>query len=122
MLRSVIAVVVAYLGFAVSALALFRLSGHDPHAPASLIFMGLSVLYGMFFAVVSGFIAAWLARRGELEHSLAVATLIAVVGAASILATPGQAIWTQVSALLIMAPMAMAGGYLRKRQKSSTKR
>jgi hypothetical protein len=83
--------------------------------------MGLSILYGMFFAAAGGFVAAWLARRWEFEHSLAVAAVIAAGGAASILATPGQALWTQLSALLIMAPMAMAGGYLRQRQVGSTK-
>jgi hypothetical protein len=118
----VIAVIAGYLVFVASTLALFKLSGHDPHAPASLTFMGLSVLYGMFFAAVGGFIAAWLARRWEFEHSLAVATLIAASGAASLLARPGPgALWTQLAAVLIMAPMAMVGGYLRQRQVGSTK-
>jgi hypothetical protein len=116
MLRSVIAVIVGYLVFAASAVVLFRISGRDPHAPASLTFMMLSVLYGMFFAAVGGFVAAWLARRWEFEHSLAVAGLIAAGGAASLLASPGRALWTELSAVLIMAPMAMVGGYLRRRQ------
>ncbi|MBZ5600243.1 MAG: hypothetical protein LAN83_18205 [Acidobacteriia bacterium] len=121
MLRSVIAVIAGYLVFAASAAALFKISGRDPHAPASLTFMGLSVLYGMFFAAVSGYIAARLAGRWEFEHSLAVAAVIAAGGAASLLASPGQALWTHLGALLIMAPMAMAGGYLRQRQAGSAK-
>lgn len=121
MLRSVIAVIAGYLVFTASAVALFKITGRDPHAPAGLVFMGLSVLYGMCFAAVGGFVSAWLARRWEFEHSLAVAGLIAASGAASLVARPGQgALWTQLAAVLIMAPMAMAGGYLRLRQVGST--
>lgn len=121
MLRSLIAVIAGYLVFAASAVALFKISGRDPHAPAGLVFMGLTVLYGMFFAAIGGYIAAWLAGRWEFEHSLAVAGLIAAGGAASLLARPGQgALWTQLAAVLVMAPMAMAGGYLRLRQVGST--
>jgi hypothetical protein len=122
MLRSVIAVVAGYLVFGASAAAWFKISGRGPHAPADMIFMAGSILYGMFFAAVSGFVAAWLAKRYEFEHSLAVATLIAAAGAASLLARPGQgAMWTQLGTLLIMAPMAMVGGYLRRRQVGPTK-
>lgn len=122
MLRSIIAVVVGYLLFAASAFALFRISGHDPHAPANASFMGLSILCGMLFAAVAGFVAAWLAGRLEFEHSLAVAALIAAGGAASLLASPGHALWTQISAVLVMAPMAMVGGYARHRQVSAAKK
>ena len=117
MVRSVIAVLAGYLVFGVSAVVLFKASGRDPHVPAGLGFMLLSSLYGIFFAAVGGFLAAWLARRYEFEHALAVAGLIAVAGAASLLTRPGQgAMWTELAALLIMAPAAMAGGWARQRQ------
>jgi len=117
LLRSVIAVVVGYLVFATSAVALFQFSGHDPHSSDNMGFMMFSIFYGFFFATLAGFLAALIGGRYEIEHSLAVASLIAAAGAASLLmrSTLGV-IWTQLAALLVMAPSAMAGGYLRMRQ------
>jgi hypothetical protein len=117
MVRSVIAVIAGYLVFAVSALLLFRLSGRDPHAPAEIGFVIVTVVYGMLFATLAGFLAALLGKRFEMEHALAVASLIAALGAASLLASvKSGAIWSQLAAILIIAPCAMLGGYLRQRQ------
>jgi hypothetical protein len=81
-----------------------------------------SILYGIFFAVLAGFLAAFLAKRWEFEHALAVSGLIAVAGAISLLAQAGQdAIWTQLAVLLLIAPSAMLGGYLRLRQLRASK-
>jgi len=123
MVRSVIAVAVGCVVFSASALALFRISGQDPHSPADVSFMAASVAYGIFFAALAGFLAAWLAKRWEFEHSLAVACLIAVGGAISLLTRPAQgAMWTQLAALLVMAPSAMLGGYMRLRQIRAVKK
>ncbi|HKS76933.1 MAG TPA: hypothetical protein VJQ82_27240 [Terriglobales bacterium] len=117
MLRSVLAVVIGYLLFGLSAFAFFRLSGHDPHAPASAAFMILSVVYGVVFAIGGGYLAAWIAGKFEIEHAFAVATLVAAIGAASYIAeAPGESKWTQLSGILIIAPAAILGGYLRRRQ------
>lgn len=115
--RSAIAVVAGYLIFAASAVALFKLSGHDPHAPAGIGFMVFSIIYGIIFAALGGFVTAWLARRYEFEHALGVASIIAAVGAASMLTqSGGDVVWTQLAALLVMAPSAIAGGWYRARQ------
>src|SRR5260221_9702024 len=119
MLRSVAAVLMGYLLFAFSAVALFVLTGHDPHAPAGTGFMAITILYGIFFSILGGFVAAAVAGAGkyEIEHAFAVATLIAAIGAASYIAeAPGESKWTQLSAVLIIAPAALIGGYLRRRQ------
>jgi len=116
-LRSVFAVVVGYLLFAASAVALYKISGHDPHSSGSTVFMMFSIVYGFFFATLAGFVAAVIGGRFEIEHSLAVASLIASVGAASLLMRSSLGpVWIQLAALLVMAPSAMAGGYLRMRQ------
>jgi hypothetical protein len=121
-LRSVVAVVIGYLVFAASAVVLFRLTGQDPHAPAQVGFMLLSILYGVLFAALSGYVAARVAGRYEFEHSLGVASVIAAVGATSLLTRPGgSVIWTELAALLCMAPSAMAGGWFRARQVGSSK-
>ncbi|HZQ67967.1 MAG TPA: hypothetical protein VFA68_05545 [Terriglobales bacterium] len=117
MVRSVVAVIAGYLIFAASAVVLFRWTGRDPHAPAEIWFVIVTIVYGLFFATLAGFVAALLGKRFEMEHALAVASLIAALGAASLLAeVKSDAIWTQLAAILIIAPSAMLGGYLRQRQ------
>jgi hypothetical protein len=117
LLRSVVAVVVGYVLFAAMAQALFVLSGHAPHAPASVPFMLLTVVAGVAFAAAGGYVAAWLAGRRPIAHALAMAVLLAVGAAVSLAATLGHgAIWTQVAALVFMAPSAVLGGWLHARR------
>ncbi len=115
-LRSILAVLAGYALFAASAVVLFRISGQDPHSSDSVGFMIVSFGYGFFFATLAGFVAALIAGRYEIEHSLAVAALIAAAGAASLLMRSSLGVvWIQLAALLVMAPASMAGGYLRMR-------
>lgn len=119
MLRSVAAVLMGYLLFALSAAAFFAFSGHDPQASASVAFMTAGILYGLFFSILGGYVAAAVAGAGkyEIEHAFAVATLIAAIGAAALIAeSPTESRWTQLSLVLIIAPAAVLGGYLRRRQ------
>ena len=94
-LRSVAAVLVGYVVFAASAFSVFRLSGQAPHAPASVPFMLLTIVSGVAFAAVGGYVAGWLAGRRPLAHAVAVATLLAAGAAASLASTLGNgAIWS----------------------------
>ena len=116
MLRSVGAVLVGYAIFAVSAFLLFRVTGQDPHAPASLAFMAMTVVIGDTFAMIGGYVAGWLAGRRPLAHGVAVAVVIAVGAAVSLFATLGHgSVWTQIAALLFMAPSAVVSGWVRAR-------
>jgi O-antigen/teichoic acid export membrane protein len=117
MLRSVSAVVVGYLPFGVSAVLLFKLTGRDPHAPAPLGFMLLSTLYGVAFAILSGYLAARLAGRRPLSHAIAVAGIIGLGALISIVLRPvGAALWSQMTALVLMAPSASLGGLIHRRR------
>ncbi len=115
-LRSVVAVLVGYAVFAASAFAVFRLSGHAPHATASVPFMLLTSASGVVFAALGGYVAGWLAGRRPLAHAVAMALLLAAGAIASLVSTLGHgAVWTQVTALVLMAPSAVLGGWLRAR-------
>ena len=117
MARSVIAVIVGYLIFALSAFAFFQISGQPPHQAAPVPIMIGSIAFGMVFALLGGFVAAWLARRRPLAHGIAVAAVLALGAAISLLLTMGKgAVWSQVAALAFMAPCAVLGGWLRLRQ------
>lgn len=117
-LRSVAAVLVGYLVFAVCSFAAFRLSGQAPHAPAPLPVMLGVIASGVVFAMGGGYVTALLAGRRPLGHSIATAALIAAGAAVSLAATLGrEPVWSQVAALTLMAPAVALGGWLRSRSK-----
>jgi len=119
MARSIIAVVVGYFIFALSAFAFFQITGQAPHQAAPVPIMLGSVALGMIFALLGGYVAARLAQRRPLAHGAAVALVLALGAAISLLSTLGKgAVWSQVAALLLMAPCAVLGGWLRFRQKA----
>jgi hypothetical protein len=119
MLRSIGAVVAGYFIFAVSAVLLFQLSGREPHAGAPLAFKIASTIWGAVFAMVGGWLAAHVSVRRPGTHAAIVSALIAAGALASILARPSDALWSQVSAIVVMAPCAWLGGVLAARQKAT---
>lgn len=117
MVRPIVAVVLGYLVFGISAFALFQLTGVNPHAPAGTPFMVFTIAYGVAFAFAAGYVTAWIARRDVLWPVIAVASLVAVIAAGSMAATRGRgAVWTQVATLVLMAPAVVLGGALRLRR------
>ena len=121
MIKSIVAVVVGYLIFAVSAVAFLQLSGQPPHETAPLGLILGSIVFGIVFALLGGYVAALLARRRPLAHALAVAAIIALGATVSLIATLGKgAIWSQIAALVLMAPSAVLGGWLRARQSAGS--
>lgn len=118
-LRSIGSVILGYLLFAVSAFLFFQLSGQRPHAPAAPAVMAASILVGIVGAFAGGYLAARLAGRKPLLHGVAVAVVLAVGAAVSLASTLGHgAIWSQLAALLLMAPSAVLGGWACARRKS----
>ena len=115
-IRSTIAVLLGYVVFAGSAVILFQVSGHRPHAAASLPFEAGTLVYGIFFAAIGGWLAAWIAARRPIEHGIILAAVIAIGAIISLLFSDAAATWSQWSALLFMAPAAIGGSYWRSRQ------
>lgn len=115
MLRSIGAVVAGYLVFAVSAVALFQLTGRNPHAPQPLWFIVAVTLYGMLFAALGGLLAVRLSASRSLRHAMALAGVVALGATVSLLTSPAaDATWSQWTALALMAPSAYAGAWLRR--------
>jgi hypothetical protein len=114
MIRSVIAIIVGYFVFAVAAALLFFLSGRDPHDVVPAWFLVTSILYGCAFAALGGYLAALIAERKVFLHAAILTIVIGTGALVSLLSRPGKgAIWSQLAALLLMAPSAIAGGYFR---------
>ncbi|HXY34336.1 MAG TPA: hypothetical protein VEI07_08920 [Planctomycetaceae bacterium] len=121
MVRSILGVVIGYVVFAASGFALFHITGQPPHGEASVRFMVGATVYGIAFALFGGYLSGWIAGRRPLAHGTAMAVVLAVGAAASLAATIGKGfIWSQVAALAVMAPAAVAGGWLRQCLASQT--
>ena len=110
MLRSIGAVAAGYVVFGASAALLFQLSGQDPHAAAPVAFKIATVVWGAVFAAVAGWLTARIAVRRPVTHAAILAGVIVLGAAASLAASADEAIWTQVAAIVVMAPSALLGG------------
>ena len=113
--RAITGVFAGYLIFGVSAIALFQITKHDPHAPASTAFMVASTAYGVVFAFIGGYVAQMVGARRDLRVTFALAILLAVIAAVSAVSAAGTSAWSAVSALMLMAPAVVLGGVLRAR-------
>src|SRR3954451_9187037 len=114
-MRSLGSIAAGYLIFGASGFLLFQLAGVDPHAPASAGFKVAVIVWGCVFALVAGWLTARIAGRRPATHAGILALLIAVLAVASLLASRGEAKWSQLSAAALMAPCAWAGGLLSRR-------
>ena len=112
-MKVVFAVVTGYLIFAVSSTLLYQLTGHDPRSAPSAGFEVVSVVWGMGFAALGGYVAERGAQR-EVIPSVAVGCLIAAGALISLIM--GAAARTELATLLLMAPAACAGGLAMRRK------
>ena len=118
--RRVLGVFLGYAIFAASAVLLFALTGRDPHAPQDAVFMAGSVVCGMLFAAVGGYVSAVVAGGNARSQATWVGVIIAVGAAVSLLSGPAtSSIWSRLTALIFMAPSALVGGVIRQRQVGS---
>ena len=118
MLRIISGVILGYLIFGLSAFALFRITNHDPHAPASISFEICSILYGILLAFVAGYVASFISGRPNLIAANIVAGIVVLGAVASMIATGIS--WSPMAAVLTMAPAVVVGGWYY-RQRSSAK-
>jgi hypothetical protein len=115
MIRSIAVVILGYLIFGGTAALLFHLSGQEPHAPASTGFKVFTIIYGIVFAAVGGWVASRFAVQRPLGHAIGVTALIALGAIISLLFSGTQYTWSMWAALLLMAPSALLGGWFRVR-------
>jgi hypothetical protein len=111
--RHIVAVLAGYLLFAVLSVALFALSGRDPHAVQDWAFIAFSTAYGILAATLAGYVAGMLGGGNPIAHARTLALGIAAVAIVSLLARSGAGVWTQVAAVFLFAPSAIVGGWLR---------
>lgn len=119
-MRSALAVVAGYLIFAVCSFALFRFAGEDPHAAASFRFEAFTIVCGIIFAGVGGYVTGRLSPKEPLLHGFVLAVVMALFAAASMLSVhESGGRWTQFAAIFAMAPAAVAGSAVAGTARSS---
>ncbi len=101
--------VLGYLLFELLWFAVFRVTNTDPHAPASISFQLGATIFGILFALVAGHLAGFIGGRPHFIAAKIVGVLIGLT-AIVVMIRKGAA-WPQVTALLLMAPTAVAGGW-----------
>jgi hypothetical protein len=109
--RLVSGIILGNFVFGMSAFALFRITNHDPHAPASISFEIGSIIYGTLFALLAGYVAGFIGGRRDLMAAKVVALLVGLVAIVSMIAAGVG--WSPMAALFLMAPCVIIGGYLR---------
>ena len=116
-IRSIAAVLGGYFVFVAATLAFFKGVNQPPHEAAPVQIMLGSIVVGVAAAFLGGYLAALLAGNRPVGHGAAVSLVLALGAAISLASTLGHgAVWSQISALALMVPSAVAGGWVRSRQ------
>ena len=100
--------VLGFLLFVGLRLLLFQITQINPHAPASISFQLGTIVFGILFGALAGYIASFIGGRPNYIAAWIVGALIAI-GSIIWMAMTAVA-WMQVTALLLMAPAAVVGG------------
>lgn len=99
--------------FVLLTFAMFKLLGRDPHEAADTQFMVVTAALGALFAIAGGYLAATIARKAPVFAGLGVAILITGGALASILIARPASIWSQIAAIVVLAPAALLGAFIR---------
>jgi len=103
-----------YLVSLVSSIVLFMFGNIPPHEPTTTGKFVLVAIYGVFFAVLAGWIGAGFSRENARGIGTAIAFTILVIAVWAWTETPLHVHWSQSIAILLMAPSAFVGGWLRR--------
>lgn len=120
MLRNIIAVIVGYAIFVISAVLLFQLSGIDPHADPSLGFIIITIVYGVLFSFTGGLLTQLISKSGKLTINYILAGIIAGFATFSLFKTTGNH-YSQLAAIFLFAPASILGGFIYVRKIKSNR-
>lgn len=113
-MRTISGVILGYLIFAVPVYLLFRATHQDPHAPTIMGFEIAAIVYGIFFAFLAGYWATAIGCRSDMLVASVVGLIMAAIAIASMVAKGVS--WSPLSALIVMVPAELVGGYVRARK------
>ena len=125
--RSILAVIAGYLVTAILVVVKFAamtslIPGAAPKAGQlqfpSTGLQVVSLILDFASAILGGYVAAWIARRNQIQHALALGILMVLLGILSMSISRGsEPVWYQIALIVISIPGALLGGMLRARQR-----
>ena len=118
MIRKVAGIIAGYVIFLITSVALFKLSGQEPHAQATTGFQLFTALYGFVFSFLSGLVVQLIAKANTLTLNYVLALIMAGFATFSLIKSDGSH-WTQLLAIFMFAPLSILGGlfYIKRNKK-----
>ena len=114
MIRKILGVVTGYAIFVISSIALFKISGQNPHGETTTLFKIITAGYGILFSLVAGIAARRIARQPDLTINYILAVVVAGFAVFSLLKADGEH-WSQLFAIAVFAPSTILGGVIAKK-------
>lgn len=116
--RYIIAVIIGYATFVVSALLLFKFSGIKPHDDPTVGVMVLTIAVGLVFSFLGGVLAQLISKAGNLWPNYILASILAGFATFSLLQSSGNH-YSQIAAIFLFAPASLLGGWVSLKKKKS---
>ena len=120
MLRSILSVSIGFIAWYIHIVILWVLFGYSAEREPPQEFLAFSLCVEALFAAGAGYISGLIARNKALLHGLLLGAVFALFGVVGVIVyilrdytTP---LWVPLSTILIIAPCAALGGWLRSRR------
>lgn len=85
----------------------------------SVELMASTLLVGLSFTGIGGYVAATIARQRHVQHALGVGLLSLGLGLSSLFGESPQPLWLSAAGLALTLPFAAFGGYYRARMEAA---
>ncbi len=115
MIRNILAVLAGYAIFVAGSVALFKVSGHDPHAVPTLTAVLVIGLFGAVISFIAGWVAHLIGKAGGLRINYSLALVMAGFALFSFFKSEGSH-WTQLLAIFVLAPASILGGRFQRKR------
>ena len=109
MIRLIVSIIAGYAIFVATSLTFFKLSGHNPHANPTSLFIITTAFCGVVFSFTSGFVTKLIAKTANLKVNYVLAFIIIGFATFSYFKSTGNH-WTQIMAIFIFGPVSVLGG------------
>ena len=131
MWRSILAVIAGYIAmvlgvttfFALSITLIFGGTLGDPksfHPPFWFYFLELGVT--PILAALGGYVCAWIAKRKQLQHALALAGVCTLMGIVTVISDAGlKPLWSSLGIVVLGLVGVLAGAKLRIAHEAATR-
>jgi phosphatidylglycerophosphate synthase len=113
--RKILSIIAGYTIFVITALALFKFSGQQPHADPTTAFVILTAIYGAVSSFIAGLVTQIISKTNNLKINYILAFVIAGFATFSLIKSEGNH-WTQLLAIFIFAPVSIIGGKIYKKR------